>query len=167
MSNDSLSDLYSFCVAPYQTLIEADLLFNLPCNEQVSLQMSQGDLLIDLACKIALPTSQYKNTPAGKPTSWLPFVGWLSPKLAPGSSLHAQFLWMAGGVQGAPNLPNGGSTQQRRAQFAKDAEAVAAWDFERIIPCHGDVIETNGKKAFLDAFSKVGATFCIGAFLIC
>lgn len=79
--------------------------------------------------------------------------------LAPGTSLHANFLWMAGPGQGAPDLPNGGSTQQRRARFAQDAQAVAAWDFERIIPCHGDVIEKNAKKAFLDAYSKVSLNF--------
>jgi hypothetical protein len=25
------------------------------------------------------------------------------------------------------------------------AKTVSGWDFDRIIPCHGDVIETGGK----------------------
>lgn len=107
-------------------------------------------------CRLSAPRApQYKNAPGGKPSSWVPFVGMLSPMLAPGTALHANFLWMAGGAQAVPNLPNGGSTQERRTHFAKDAEAVAAWDFERIIPCHGDVIEKDAKKAFLDTYSKV------------
>ena len=28
------------------------------------------------------------------------------------------------------------------------------WDFDRIIPCHGDVIETNGKELFRSVFKK-------------
>ncbi|PPQ73721.1 LOW QUALITY PROTEIN: hypothetical protein CVT26_010852 [Gymnopilus dilepis] len=30
----------------------------------------------------------------------------------------------------------------------RDAKTVSNWDFDRIIPCHGDVIETNGKVAW-------------------
>jgi len=38
--------------------------------------------------------------------------------------------------------------------MAKDAKIVSEWDFERIIMCHGDVIETDGKKAWVEAYSK-------------
>lgn len=51
-----------------------------------------------------------------------------------------------------------GSTSVRRATFARDASAVAKWEFERIIPCHGDVVEGDGKKAWLKAFERVSAT---------
>lgn len=54
-------------------------------------------------------------------------------------------------------------------QMKKDVKTVASWDFERIIPCHGvrstlllleifdesfsqDVIETDGKKAWKEAY---------------
>jgi hypothetical protein len=34
-----------------------------------------------------------------------------------------------------------------RAGFAASAKRMkAAWDYDRIIPCHGDVIETGGKS---------------------
>jgi hypothetical protein len=36
--------------------------------------------------------------------------------------------------------------------MSRDAKVVAAWDFDRIIPCHGDVVETGGKQVWLDAF---------------
>jgi hypothetical protein len=34
----------------------------------------------------------------------------------------------------------------------RDVKTVADWDFQRIIPCHGDVIETGAKQAWLDAY---------------
>ncbi len=32
--------------------------------------------------------------------------------------------------------------------MSRDCKVVNGWDFDRIIPCHGDVIETGGKQAF-------------------
>jgi hypothetical protein len=37
--------------------------------------------------------------------------------------------------------------------MSKGAKEVAEWDFDRIIPCHGDVIETGGKKAWTDSYA--------------
>ncbi|PIL29221.1 hypothetical protein GSI_09270 [Ganoderma sinense ZZ0214-1] len=34
----------------------------------------------------------------------------------------------------------------------RDVKTVANWDFDRIISCHGDVIETGGKKAWTEAY---------------
>ncbi|KAI5996487.1 hypothetical protein F5J12DRAFT_922376 [Pisolithus orientalis] len=34
----------------------------------------------------------------------------------------------------------------------RDARTVASWDFDRIIPCHGDVIERDGSKAWREAY---------------
>ncbi|KAI6006982.1 hypothetical protein EDD15DRAFT_2358055 [Pisolithus albus] len=34
----------------------------------------------------------------------------------------------------------------------RDARKVASWDFDRIIPCHGDVIERDGNKAWREAY---------------
>ncbi|CAE6370683.1 unnamed protein product [Rhizoctonia solani] len=36
--------------------------------------------------------------------------------------------------------------------MSRDAKTVAGWDFDRIIPCHGDVIESGGKAAWCEAF---------------
>jgi hypothetical protein len=41
-----------------------------------------------------------------------------------------------------------------RSAMARDAKTVAGWDFERIIPCHGDVIEGKGKEAGEKAYVK-------------
>lgn len=32
--------------------------------------------------------------------------------------------------------------------MAESARVISAWDFDRIIPAHGDVIETGGKEIF-------------------
>jgi len=88
-----------------KSLIEADLLLNLPAIEQFS--------------------------KAG--SGHFPFANHVSP----GTWLHQRFL---GGV----------STD--KAAMRRDAKAVAGWDFTRIIPCHGDVIEETGKKAWEDTY---------------
>lgn len=108
-----------------RSLIVADLIFNLPGNEQ------------------------YASTPKGKPTSPIPFLVSFAKYLQPYSGLHASFLWLAGSASGQ------GSAQDKRSQFAKDAAAVASWDFDRIIPCHGDVVDGKGREAWLSAFKKV------------
>ncbi|KAH8110274.1 hypothetical protein DFH11DRAFT_796980 [Phellopilus nigrolimitatus] len=89
-----------------RTLIEADLLFNLPPLEQYSKSKSSGRI---------------------------PIIG----NLGPFSWAHKQFVWSAG---------------RDKEAMKRDAKTVAGWDFERIIPCHGDVIETGGKNAWTEAY---------------
>jgi hypothetical protein len=35
-----------------------------------------------------------------------------------------------------------------RTGFSRSVSKIHEWDFERIIPCHGDVIESGGKGIF-------------------
>ncbi|PAV20659.1 hypothetical protein PNOK_0328600 [Pyrrhoderma noxium] len=90
-----------------RTLIEADLLFNLPAKEQFSKSKSYGGF---------------------------PALGNL---FGPYSWAHKKFVYNAG---------------VNKEAMRRDARAVAEWDFDRIIPCHGDTIETNGKNAWLEAY---------------
>lgn len=123
-----------------RTAIVADLLFNLPAKEQ------------------------YLGSPSKSPSSPVPFLTGMSQKFNPFSGLHSTFLWNAGAGAAIPEacVPEGvklstpgGSTEERRARFAKDAEIFAAWGAERVIPCHGDVIEGKGREAWLSACKKV------------
>jgi hypothetical protein len=116
-----------------RTLITADLLFNLPPNEQ------------------------YLGTPAGRPTSRIPFLMAIVRRVKPSSWFHKAFLGAAGVAAGIPGVEKGGSKQERRQRFARDAAEVANWDFDRIVMCHGDVIESGGKEAWLEACEKVPA----------
>ena len=40
---------------------------------------------------------------------------------------------------------------QDRKGFAESCRRISGWDFDRIVPCHGDVIETGGKSVFQQA----------------
>ncbi|CAL1708834.1 unnamed protein product [Somion occarium] len=90
-----------------KTLIEADLLLNLP------------------------PTEQYSKTGT---SGRIPLLGGV---VNPWGYLHKRMVW---------------STGVDKAAMKRDATTVAGWDFERIIPCHGDVIEKDGKKAWTSAY---------------
>ncbi|KZO89969.1 hypothetical protein CALVIDRAFT_551709 [Calocera viscosa TUFC12733] len=100
----------AFLHAPSKTLIEADLLFNLPAKEQYSKTKSPNSLAIQ----------------------WSGF--------GPDSALHKRFGLLIG---------------KNKDVMRSDVQAVATWDFDRIIPCHGDVIEKDGKKAWTTAYEML------------
>ncbi len=42
------------------------------------------------------------------------------------------------------------------ATFKEQSKLVASWDFDRLIPCHGDVLEGPvAKKAWLDTYANL------------
>ena len=41
-----------------------------------------------------------------------------------------------------------GTSAMDRSAFAKSTARIDRWDFDRLIPCHGDVIETGAKDVF-------------------
>jgi len=101
-----------FNYKPDRTLIEADLLFNLPATEQFS-----------------------KSGEAA--TSGI--LTWLFTAInnTQGAALgQKRLVWY--GISAGSNRPS----------FNKSVARIAGWDFDRIVPCHGDVIEENGKSVF-------------------
>ncbi|KAL0580492.1 hypothetical protein V5O48_001562 [Marasmius crinis-equi] len=109
---------------PTKTLIEADLLFNLPATEQYS--KSDDNPRSGFFTKIF---SALMNTH--------------------GEALaQRRLIWY-------------GTSSTNRTAFNESIARINAWDFERLIPCHGDVLEKDGKTVFekimkwhLDAGSK-------------
>lgn len=100
---------------PTRTLIEADLLFNLPAREQFSRtgEDPQGGILTKLFCV-------FNNTEGD--------MKW--PK---------RFVWYG---------PGG----HDRKAFAESVRRMDRWgEFDRLIPCHGDVIETGGSRILKQA----------------
>ncbi|KAJ7138424.1 hypothetical protein C8R43DRAFT_1019030 [Mycena crocata] len=91
------------------TLIEADLLVNLPGTEQYSKSDSAGRFPF--------------YGPLGKP------YGWIQNKFASAQVTDP-------------------------ISMSRDVKTVAEWDFSRIIPCHGDVIETDGKMVWKEAYKS-------------
>jgi len=86
-----------------------------------------ADLLFNLP-----GTEQYSKS---KSSPKVPIFG----KFDPWGGFHKRFVWSQGKDQDA---------------MRRDAKIVASWDFNRIIMCHGDVIETDGSKAWAAAYSK-------------
>lgn len=103
------------CHKPDRTLIEADMMFNLPATEQYS---RTGESATSGALTKFFNVVQ--NT-VGKAT-W-----------------QKRFLWYA-------------ASAKDRDGFNRSAKTIASWDFDRIIPCHGDVIESGGKGIFMKVF---------------
>ncbi|KGY15263.1 hypothetical protein PABG_11847 [Paracoccidioides brasiliensis Pb03] len=58
---------------------------------------------------------------------------------APPATWQKRFIWY---VLSAPD----------RKSFGESVATIEGWDFDRIIPCHGDVIESGGKAVFCNLF---------------
>lgn len=96
---------------PTRTLIEADLMFNLPATEQYS--KSEESATTGIFTKIfgALQSTS-------------------------GAAMaQKRVIWY-------------GTSSSDRTGFNESVTRINKWDFRRIIPCHGDVIEDNGKGIF-------------------
>lgn len=95
---------------PSGTLIEGDLLFNLPANEQFS-KSGQS-----------------------------PSSGILSKLFNNLQSTHGEATWQRRLLWYGLASPRG--------EFNESVSRIAKWNFDRIIPCHGDTIEGGGKGIF-------------------
>ena len=87
-----------------------------------------------------LPANEQFSRTGEDPTSGILtkiFVG-LQNTVGP-ATWQKRFLW---------HIASAGDRQG----FNQSARKIASWDFDRIIPCHGDVIETGGKGVFQKVF---------------
>lgn len=105
-----------FLHKPSKTLIEADMLFNLPATEQYSKTGVSADS--GFLNRMIMPMQSTKA-----PATW-----------------HQRFLWYI-------------ISAKDREGFAESAKKIDKWDFDRLIPCHGDVIETGAKDVFRRVFA--------------
>lgn len=104
----------AFLHKPSRTLINADLVFNLPAHEQYSKTGTNAQS--GIYSKII---NNFLNTRPGKG--------------------QQRFIWYA--------------CVKDKISFNESAKIVAGWDVEKIIPCHGDVIEGDGKAVFRRLFA--------------
>lgn len=100
---------------PTRSLIQADLMFNLPATEQ----FSKSD--ID-------PTSGILTKLFGAMQSTAGSAIW-----------QKRTIWY-------------GTSSSDRPGFNESITRINKWGFDRIISCHGDVIEGNGKSVFEKVF---------------
>ncbi|KXT09872.1 hypothetical protein AC579_6742 [Pseudocercospora musae] len=96
---------------PSKTLIEADLIFNLPATEQFSKTGTAANT--GLLTKLLIGLQNTQGT-----AIW-----------------QKRLLWYA-------------LSATDRGAFNESMKRISQWDFERIVPCHGDVIERDGKGVF-------------------
>jgi len=104
-----------FNYKPEKTLIEADLMFNLPATEQFS----------------------KTGTPAG--TGILTRLFSALNNTSGAAMGQRRMIWYGVAVD--------------KPSFNKSVQKINGWDFNKIIPCHGDVIETDGKGIFEKVFA--------------
>lgn len=104
-----------FLHKPSRTLIEADLLFNLPAKEQYS-KTEEGSTA-NFLTRLVLPVLSVRTPSTG----------------------HRRFAWWI--------LAND------RDEFQASMRRIIRWDFDRLIPCHGDVIETGARGVFQNVFA--------------
>lgn len=100
-----------FVHRPTKTLIQADLLLNLPSTEQ------------------------YSRVPGGTN------AGFLGRKMASAFSTQGDMIWQKRALWY-------GVGSKGRRRFAESMRKIQQWDFSRIIPCHGEVIETDAKSTW-------------------
>lgn len=105
-----------FNYKPEKTLIEADLMFNLPATEQFSRTGTSP------TAGILTKIFNYINNTKGTALA------------------QKRFLWYA-------------ISSSDRPGFNASVQKIDKWDFEKIIPCHGDVIETGGHGIFQKVFA--------------
>lgn len=103
-----------FYYKPEKTMIEADIMFNLPATEQYS--KSPEDPTQGALTKLFIGLQNTHGT-----AIW-----------------QKRFIWYV-----AAKDKEGFKAGVRRAN---------GWDFERIIPCHGDVIETGARAVWEKVF---------------
>jgi len=96
---------------PSRTLIEADLLFNLPAHEQMSRTGTSATSGIFTRLFSAIQNTQGSAI-------WQKRMVW--------------YAFSAGDREG----------------FNASMRKIDSWDFETLVPCHGDVIEKGGKGIF-------------------
>jgi len=101
---------------PDKTLIEADLLFNLPATEQFSKTGVSGTS--GILTKIFGSLNNTQGAAMGQ----------------------RRFIWYA-------------ISAGNRTSFNKSIQKINGWNFDKIVPCHGDVIEANGKGIFDKIFA--------------
>lgn len=106
----------AFLYKPESTLIQADLMFNLPCKEQYS----------------KAPEAQNHNG------------GFLAKLFEGAQSPQGDAKWM--------KRFNWYLAAKDKPSFTESVRRIDTWDFKRMIPCHGEVMEGDGKEMFRKVF---------------
>lgn len=105
-----------FFYRPERILIEADLMFNLPAEEQYS-KVPEADKKVGLPAKLFINMNSTEGDAKGM----------------------KRFLWYA-------------MSARDRNGFNESVKRIDAWDFETLVPCHGETIVGNAKQVWAKVF---------------
>jgi hypothetical protein len=136
------------CGAPGLQQKRKDLRFNHVLGDGAPLW--QGDLLLQVVH--GAPTMN--EVVFLHPSSKTLILTDLAFNVSPGARDHAKaFHWLVGatGRFGPHRLIRLGIRDRKAAKGS--LEKILAWDFDRVIVSHGDVLERHGKERLRDAFS--------------
>lgn len=109
---------------------------NAHANKELAFFHKRDKALIEADLLFNLPaTEQYSRTKEGATSGFLTrmFVGLMSA--SGDAKWQKRFLWY-------------GASAKDRTSFNQSAKKINSWDFDMIVPCHGDVIESGGKGIF-------------------
>jgi len=110
-------------------------------NHKPSKTLIEADFIFNLPA-----TEQFSKTGQAADAGWLTKL-WISIANTKGTAIgQKRLIWY-------------GLSSSDRTGFNKSIARINGWDFDRIIPCHGDVIETGGKSIFLKVFEWHLASF--------
>jgi hypothetical protein len=129
----------TYCVAwyhkPTQTLIQSDLMMNLPCTEVcfcLRIRILPGPF-----CNIAKLILYQQYHPSSSDQG--PFSREFAKRA------HPQSVWMRRLIYYIATVDY--------VVMRRDTKKVAQWQIARIIPCHGDVLEGDGNAAWASVYT--------------
>jgi len=111
--------------------VSKELVFNYKPDKT----LIEGDLFFNLPA-----TEQFSKTDVNPTTGFLTRIFCALNSTQGAAMGQRRFIWYA---------TSGGN----RPSFNKSIERISAWDFDKIVPCHGDVIESGGKGIFEKIFA--------------
>ncbi len=106
-------------------------------NKEIVFNYKPDRALIEADLLLNLPATEQFSKSNESPTSG--FLTWLFVALnnTQGAAMgQRRLIWY--GISAGSKGPS----------YNKGVAKIASWDFDKIIPCHGDVIEENGKSVF-------------------
>lgn len=109
-------------------------------NKELALLHKKSKVLVEADLMFNLPAyEQYPHSAVGSGAGLI--GGWLSPFrfLSATSGTHKFFNYYV--------------AAKDKANMIAGLDAMRAWDFEKIVPCHGEVVEKDAKAVWYDSFS--------------
>jgi hypothetical protein len=109
-------------------------------NKEVVFLHKPSKTLIEADMFFNLPATEQFSKTGESATSGIPTMLFSALNNTVGEAIwQKRFLWYA-------------ISAGNRPEFNLSADRISKWDFDTVVPCHGDIIEKNGKSIFEKVF---------------